>query len=185
MAATEGARRLEDRLLSITVIGVDRPGIVAAVARVLYDLGCNLEDVTSTILRGNFSMVLVLRAPETVDAAYLEVHLQAVARELDLVVAARTLQEGAGPPAPPTHLVSVYGSDKPGIVYRITEALASVGANITDLTSRVVGEDGEPVYALMLEVALADPDALQEHLDRLGRDLDVEVTIHPLETEIL
>ena len=46
--------------LSVTVVGQDRPGIVAAVAEALYDLGCNLEDATSTILRGHFSMMLVV-----------------------------------------------------------------------------------------------------------------------------
>lgn len=56
-----------DHLLALTVIGSDRPGIVAGVAKVLYELGCNLEDATSTILRGHFSMMLVIRAPRDIE----------------------------------------------------------------------------------------------------------------------
>ena len=39
---------------------VTGPGIVAAVSRVLFDLGCNVEDSSMTLLRGNFAMMLVL-----------------------------------------------------------------------------------------------------------------------------
>ena len=37
-------------LVAVTVIGNDRPGIVAGVSKALFDAGCNLEDVSSTIL---------------------------------------------------------------------------------------------------------------------------------------
>ena len=39
-------------LLAITVLGHDRPGIIAETTGVLADLGLNLEDSTMTLLRG-------------------------------------------------------------------------------------------------------------------------------------
>jgi glycine cleavage system transcriptional repressor len=45
---------------AVSVFGRDRPGIVAAVTRVLADAGCNLEDTSMTILRGHFAMMLVI-----------------------------------------------------------------------------------------------------------------------------
>ena len=45
--------------LAITVIGHDRPGIMADVAEVLAGLGVNLTDSTMTRLRGHFAMTLV------------------------------------------------------------------------------------------------------------------------------
>ena len=45
--------------LAITVIGHDRPGIVADVAEVLAGLGANLTDSTMTRLRGHFAMTLI------------------------------------------------------------------------------------------------------------------------------
>lgn len=174
-----------DHLLALTVIGSDRPGIVAGVAKVLYELGCNLEDATSTILRGHFSMMLVIRAPRDIDAAGLESRLEAVSRELGVLVAARPLQEADVRVAPPTHVVSVYGADRPGIVFRVAELLSELGANITDLTSRLIGSEDRPVYALLLEVAVDDPSELQDRLERLREELSVEVTVHRAEEDLL
>ena len=172
-------------LVAVTVIGNDRPGIVAGVTKVLYDLGCNLEDVTSTILRGHFSMVLVVRAAEGTDAPTLEGALGAVASELDLVVAARPVEESDADIPPPTHMVSVYGADRPGIVFRVAEALARHDINITDLTSRMIGSDEQPVYALMLEVSASDSATIENDLASLREELSVDVSVHPLDTDVL
>lgn len=172
--------------VAVTVIGNDRPGIVAAVARTLYEAGCNLQDVTSTILRGHFSMMLFLRVPDDVDAPGLEERLAPVSEEMGLVVTVRAVDETPVEIAPPTHIVSVYGSDQPGIVYRVAEILARDGANVTDLTSRVIGSEEHPVYALMLEVSLpGDSEEIESDLSSLKSDLGVEVTVRSLETDLL
>ena len=172
-------------LVAVTVIGNDRPGIVAGVTKVLFDAGCNLEDVSSTILRGHFSMVLVVRTAEGVDAPALEEGLAPVAAELNLVVAARPVEESDVDVPPATHMVSVYGADQPGIVFRVAEALARHGINITDLTSRVIGPDDAPVYALMLEVNAPDPSSLESDLASLREELSVDVSVHALDTDVL
>ena len=46
-------------LLAVTLIGHDRPGIIAEVTAGLADLGLNIEDTTMTLLRGHFAMMLV------------------------------------------------------------------------------------------------------------------------------
>lgn len=172
------------RLIAVTVVGVDRPGIVAAITRVLYERGCNLEDVSSTILRGHFSMMLVVGAPGDLDPAALEDELAAAGTDLGLTVTVRPVEMASPEVAQPTHMLSVYGADQPGIVFRVATSLADAGVNITDLTSRVIGEPSAPVYALMLEVVVPDglnPDSLLS----LGSDLDVEVSIHPVEADLL
>src|SRR5919109_2692665 len=113
--------------LAVTVIGPDRPGIVAAVTKVLYEQGCNLEDASSAILRGHFSMMLVVRVGEEGDAGAVERALQDAAEELDLVVTARPVVEADARLPAPTHTVSVYGADRPGIVFRVAQSLADAG----------------------------------------------------------
>ena len=171
-------------LVAVTVVGVDRPGIVSAITKVLFERGCNLEDVSSTILRGHFSMMLVVHVPPAVEPDTLEQELAAAGSDLGLIVTVRPVEEADTHVPDPTHMVSVYGADKPGIVFQVAQALASLGANITDLTSRVIGDDAEPVYAVMLEVAFpkdADPDQLLGLRDQL----DVDVSIHPVEADLL
>ena len=178
------------RHLALSTIGRDRPGIVAAVTGVLLDHGVNIEDSRSTILRGQFSMVLILAVPEGVDAGRL--HADLVERARDLGVEAVWLSEMSDfEPAPdpvPSHVVTVYGADHPGIVHAVSTALAARAASITDLATRLVGEEGEPLYAMMMEVAVpagVEADQLAEDLAAVGREQGLEVSVRPLERDAL
>jgi len=44
----------------ITVLGSDRPGIVAAVAGMLSDHDANILDISQTILQGTFTMTMLV-----------------------------------------------------------------------------------------------------------------------------
>ena len=52
---------------AITVLGQDRPGIIAETTRALADLGLNLEDCTMTLLRGHFAMMLLCEGTATAE----------------------------------------------------------------------------------------------------------------------
>ena len=171
--------------IAVTVIGNDRPGIVAAVTRALFDVGCNLEDISSTILRGHFSMTLISDCPGGADPAAVEERLSSVAADLNLVVTARAVEETPSGFEAPTHMVSVYGADKPGIVYRVTDALSRLGVNITDLNSRLIGEDSDPVYALQIEVLAPAGCDLDDVLPPLREELGVDLSVHPIEADVL
>ena len=175
----------DTKLVAVTVVGTDQPGIVAGVTKTLYEVGCNLEDASSAILRGHFTMTLIVGTPGEMTAETLEYLLQTVAARHSLVVTVRPVEEVHERPVEPTHMVSVYGADKPGIVFRVAEALAGLGANITDLTSRVIEGGDAPVYALMMEIAVADPDAATRALEDLKRELGLEVSISALDTSVL
>jgi ACT domain-containing protein len=62
---TSSARERESRAegsaqrLIISVFGVDRPGIVAAVAQVLAEAECSIIDINQTVVQGKFAMVLI------------------------------------------------------------------------------------------------------------------------------
>ena len=172
-------------IVAVTVIGNDRPGIVAAVTRSLFDLGCNLEDVTSTILRGHFSMTMIVRGSSDLGPSGIEERLASAAEELDLVVEVRPVEETDAHVEPPTHMISVYGADKPGIVYRVADALAGLGLNITDLNSRLIGEEGDPVYALQIEVQAPENTDLDDVLRPLREELGVDLSVHPIQADVL
>jgi glycine cleavage system transcriptional repressor len=176
---------MTDRLLAVTVVGNDKPGIVAAVTRSLYEAGCNLQDVTSTILRGHFSMVLIVQGPSDASPEELERSLAQAGSDLSLVVTVRPVEDVDEPISAPTHIVSVYGADRPGIVYRVADALASGGVNITDLTSRVIGGEDSPVYALMLEASVPLDAPLEPLLGSLRSELGVEITSHAVDADVL
>jgi len=47
-----------DRLI-ISVFGVDHPGIVAGVSRILAEAGCSIVDINQTVVQGKFAMVII------------------------------------------------------------------------------------------------------------------------------
>jgi glycine cleavage system transcriptional repressor len=173
---------------AVTAIGVDRPGIVAALTEALFELGGNLEDVASTILRGHFSMMLVVNAPEGVDAKGLEQGLGQAAWPLRVAITVRDVESGSISRQRATHYLVVYGSDRPGIVARLSRLLADRGSNINDLSCRLVGSEDSPVYAMIAEVAIpedADAEEIEGDIQSIAEELSVDVTIRPIEVENL
>jgi glycine cleavage system transcriptional repressor len=169
------------RELAITVIGRDRPGIVADVAEVLARLGANLTDSTMTRLRGHFAMTLVCTGPA--GAADVEGALAPLA-EGGLLATVRPVQpDDSTAPTGAPYLLTVHGADRLGIVAAVTRVLADAGGNITDLTTRLSGE----LYLLIAEVDLAVEavDAVTARLADVAAGLGVGVTLRPNESDLL
>ncbi len=181
------------RPFAVSVVGRDRPGIVAALSEVLLEHRVNIEDSRMTILRGHLAMTLVIAVPERVPEESLAQGLERVRQRLELesVSLAEVAELEPDPSSEATHIVSVYGVDHPGIVHAVSAALAERGWNITDMSTRLVEGDGDgdgALYAMMLEVSLAagaSNDDLERALEPVARSEGVEVTSRPLERDVL
>jgi len=172
--------------LAVSAIGADRQGIVAAVTKVLVDRGCNLEDASMSILRGHFAMMLVVDAPGGTEPAGLEREISDATAPFGLVVMVRGIDEASMRAAEGEEwTVSLYGADRPGIVHRVSAALAATGANITDLTTRVIGDPGRPVYAMFLDVTAPTGTSLDAALAGVAEELGVSCTVHRADADIL
>jgi glycine cleavage system transcriptional repressor len=168
---------------AITVIGHDRPGIIADVAEILAGLGLNLTDSTMTRLRGHFTMTLICAGPPPVEE--IEHGLAALTGDGALVSAVRRVgPEAQTPVSGSHHVLTVHGADRLGIVAAVTRAVADMGGNITDLTTRLTGS----LYVLAAEVDLPvgiEPEALQARLDAVAGALNVEIGLRPVEADVL
>lgn len=170
-------------IIVITAVGRDQPGIIAALARAVYDLGGNLDDATMTRLHGAFATMVAARLPEGRTESEARAALGPVAAEMGLTVTVQSVPD-AHQDAPPDTLLTVYGADKPGIVYQVAAHLAALGVNITDMDTRLAGAPESPVYVMLLEAAAGDID-LMDDLAALRRTLGVEITVQALDTEAL
>lgn len=170
-------------LYAVTVIGHDRPGIIAAATAGLADLGLNVEDSTMTLLRGHFAMMLLCSGEVT--ATEIETALAPLIAESGLDVAVRPVIDDPEPAAAGSAWVlTVHGGDRPGIVSAVVAEVARVGGNITDLTTRLSGE----LYLLVAEIALpADVDvaAVEAAIRDAGERVGVTATLRPSEADEL
>jgi len=176
--------------VAVTALGADRPGIVAAVTGVLMRHGGNLEDTAMTNLGGHFAMMLIVDVPTAETAEVLEAALVAEVGVLGLTVAVRPIAEvDTDDEAGATSwALSLYGADKPGIVHHVAQLLADHGANIVDLSTRVVGAGPDHSYVLLLELDLptdADVDRLRIELAALAADMGVEAHLRADDADVL
>ncbi len=174
--------------LALTAIGQDRPGIVAALTGVLLEHDLNIEDSQATILRGHFSIVLIVAAPDDLDRERLRNELDRAGDEIGLdAIVLQDLGELEPQTPDPTHVLTVYGVDHPGIVHTTTRTLAAARVDITDLNTRLVEDDGEErLYALMMEVALpegASAESLETALRAVGESEGVEITLRDVDED--
>jgi glycine cleavage system transcriptional repressor len=166
--------------LAVAVLGPDRPGVIAALSEVLLAGSGNLEDASMTILRGQFAMTLIVDLPASAEAVAGD--LAPVAERLGLLVSVRDVPAGAPSPAGEAYVVSVHGADRPGIVHRVTAAIAAAGGNITDLSTRLAGG----LYVLVAEVDLPGPvDGLADRLEALSQEIDVDARVRPADDDVL
>jgi glycine cleavage system transcriptional repressor len=170
-------------LHAITVLGHDRPGIIAETTDKLAGLGLNLEDSTMTLLRGHFAMMLVCEGSAA--DSEIEAALAPLTADGSLTVSVREVPTEHVEAATGTSWVlSVHGGDRPGIVSAVVGVIAGVGGNITDLTTRLAGD----LYLLVAEVDLpagADGAAVERDLAAVAADLGVGVTLRPADTDEL
>jgi glycine cleavage system transcriptional repressor len=164
----------------VTAVGADRPGVIAALSGVMVELGCNLSDTQMAVLQGYASMMLVVDALEPVGVEVLQAALARGSEGLDHAV---WVQELSNPVAPVVSgqrwLVSVHGSDRPGVVFETTRLLADAGINVVGMESRMTGT----VYSLSMEVDVpvgVDGNDVAARLDRLGEQLDLSCSMRPV-----
>ena len=174
---------MRDQIIAVTVLGHDRPGIVADVTGALADLHGNLEDSTMTLLRGHFAMVLLVHTGA--GTAAIEAALHPLCAGGALVINARVLDDSVpGKASGPSYALRVHGADRPGIVATITAVVARHGANIVDLGTRLV----EGLYVLTAELELpgqASPAGLAAELKGAADELGVEVHLSPIDDDLL
>lgn len=170
--------------------GRDRPGMVAAVSKLLLDLGANLEDTSMTRLGGQFAMLMLLSDGDTplslqdIEAAIARRRIELGALDLHLRV---SVVDGDGrrqESEASRYLIRVAGADRPGIVFSVTNYLASRSINVVDVSSRRLIGSEQAVYLLLLEVVLPDDldsGEFERSMKQLQQQLKLDVQVELVE----
>lgn len=174
----------------VTALGKDQPGIVAGVTQVLYQLGCNLEDSSMTRLEGEFAIMLIFSAKASISIEALRKAYAPIERKLGLVVLLKRLsrQETTAKKRGRPYMISVYGSDKPGIVFKVAELLARAGVNVTDVHTHRSSGKFPSLYLMLLEIEVPQKLAilsLEKKLRALAAAMGVRVHLRTSDTNIL
>lgn len=177
---------------AVSAIGRDRPGIVAALTRVLLDFGGNIEDSQMSILRGHFAVMLIVALPEadgepepaSAKVEELGRRLDEVKRRLDLeAIAVSPVDDLAGTAPEPSHIITLYGADHPGIVHSAAAVLAEREISITGLETKLTGEPAAALYVMLIEIAAGEADIaeLEAAMTAAGKEAGLEFHLRELD----
>lgn len=169
-------------LLSIS--GKDRAGIVRDVSEVLLQADANIEDSSMAVLRGRFTMMLIVALAEGGDITALKASLAELEQRTGLSVQSQVLNDDEANHIPdePDCVVTVSGADKPGIVFAVTVVMAELGVCVSDVSTRARGD----VYMMALEAVAGDVlPVLQEKLAGVAETLSVSIEVHHLDDGVM
>jgi glycine cleavage system regulatory protein len=168
------------RLLVMTVIGQDRPGLVESVAALVAQHGGNWLESRMSRLGGHFAGILRVEVPSENEPQLVAALKQLAARGLTVVV--HPDQAKPLPASARQSVLDIVGQDRPGIVREITHALASFGVNVEELHTECASAamSGETLFKAHARLSIpesCDAAQIRQQLERIAADLIVEISL--------
>ena len=167
----------------ITILGRDRPGIVASVAGKLLELECNIEDVSQTILQTEFAAIFIVSISGERPIRQLEDSLSKTLSPAGLHVSLSPLDEGVSPESSGSFepfVVTTSGPDRLGLVAAIAEIISSSNGNITNMRAAFRGGNEPSKNVMIYEIDLpsdADLSEFRRSLMKRARGLDLDLSL--------
>ncbi len=141
------------KLVTVTAIGRDKPGLVSELTNVIADVDANIVDVEETVLRGLFAMFMIVDiSSSTIPGEELKRRLVRRGEEIGLQVSVEPYVEGRRKPEKELALITILGKDRPGIVAKVSTLLGNYNVNIEKIRMIARGE----MIAMEMLVDLSD-----------------------------
>jgi glycine cleavage system transcriptional repressor len=175
-----------DRMMKkivISVLGQDRPGIIAAITKALFLADCNIENVSQTILQAEFSGIFIASIPADRSALDLRSHLEKALMPLKQHVYVKYLEYDKGDypfDESEPFIIVTKGPDRKGLVAGITEVIAQYGANVTNMQAVFEGGDDPDKNIMIYEVDIPtqiDQQKFHEDLRNRANELGLNLSI--------
>jgi len=167
----------------LSILGRDRPGIVASVSRALTDLKCNIENVSQTMIQREFAGIFIVSMPKELTAPDLQREMDSGLSFLGLHIYTKPCEGGEDEcvaEACEPFVITTKGPDRKGLVAGISEVIARNGVNITNLQAVFKGGDAPGDNIMIYEVdvpAAVDQQALANELRAKAEGLHLEISI--------
>lgn len=166
----------------LTVVGEDKPGIVAHLTNALFEGDCNLGEASMMRLGGNFSIMMMVQFDGNKHA--LETVIETAVDSLGLHAHIDKIKGQLHKHHIPDVRVQVHGADRAGIVSQVVGALTEAGLDITDLETDVGGTEDKPIYIMIIEGHASEGiEALHSALDIVAQN-GIEASINAIDTMI-
>lgn len=167
--------------LVLTLIGLDKPGLVKAISSTAARHGANWEASRMARLGGRFAgLLLVTLEPNRAQA--LQRDLEALS-ELGLKVIVEQSAQVEPRQQWQTLKLDLLGTDQVGIMRQVSNVLGELGINVDELDTECTSAPMSGGDLFKVSAVLACPpsvslDQLRSELERVANDLMVDITLN-------
>ncbi len=167
----------------LSVLGQDRPGILAAVSGVLFEVNGNIENVSQTTLQTQFAGIFIASIPRDTGVAELSDRLAKALAPMGMNVHVDRFDDvpdACPQAASEPFVVTTKGPDRKGLVAEMTEVIARYNVNITNLQAVFKGGDDPGDNIMIYEVDVPtdiDRRALYRELRERAAALSLDISI--------
>ena len=167
----------------LSMVGKDRPSIVAELSTGLCKNGCNLGDSSMACLGGNFTIMVLVQYDGSLDA--LDKIVASLAGSLGLNHHIVETEGEIHHNIEPDVRISLYTEDRMGVVEDVTGPLAEAGLNILHLDSNVSDSEDAPTYYIHIEGTVSKGiEPLYDVLEILSDEKKINAQLIPINTQI-
>jgi phosphoserine phosphatase len=167
--------RHEEKRISLSAIGMDSPGLVSKISTRIFDLGGNIVDVDETCRRGLFSIFLIIDFTSSASSMEEIAHtMQSVEEDTGLKVVLGRCEgkEAFDGTERESHLVTVLGPDRPGLIAGISTFFHRLGINIE--SCRMIARGAFFSMEMVIDtrgMSVGPGQSRKEGLDRMKTEL--------------
>jgi glycine cleavage system regulatory protein len=163
----------------MTIIGMDRTGLVESIARLIAEHGGNWLESRMCRLGGRFTGILRIHVPKENEQALIN-SLQGL-RSQGLHVAVYPDRAQASPEPERIAILSLVGHDRPGIIHQISAALANQNVNVEELETECYSApmSGEMTFQVFARLHIPETcvvSDLRAELESIGSELMVDIS---------
>lgn len=165
----------KDRIISLSAIGLDSPGLVSKITTEIFQMQGNIIDVEENCRRGMFSIFLAIDFTES-EYSTNEIidNLKAIEKETDLKVMLRKLveEESGDLLEKENHIVTILGVDQPGIIAEVSTFFYKYNINIENCKMIARGKFFSMEMVINLDKMIIEPSLSREEvIERMKGEL--------------
>ena len=167
----------------LSLIGNDRPGIVAKLSAGLCKNGCNLGDSSMARLGNNFVIMLAVQFNGSQEA--LGNIVAPLAGAMDLKQSIMKVEEGSHDIEPDVR-INIFSDERMGIVEDVTSMLTEAGLNILSLESNLDNNQPNNTYSIHIEGTVSEGiTPIYDVLDRLSDEKNIQSQLIPINSQVI
>lgn len=152
----------------ISVMSKDRPGIIADITTVIYDLGGDLADLNQSVLGGYFTMILMAEFDGSVTKEELLTRFAEIQSETPIAALIKEVNDvfskSCGSLPEDTFVVTAQAENRKGLVKCLGDFFYNRKLNVLDL----VTTSEKNRYIMIFQVDLSRVDSMKDFRSELG-----------------